>query len=82
MKNGFESGCNFFRLVFPSESDYPYNYAIARVFKDPEMFDRLNQVDINKYQKANAEAFTNTRDLRTEVRTEIYHNVLDLDHAD
>lgn len=81
IKNGFESGCNFFKLVFPAESGNRSDYAIARVFKDAEMIDKLNQIDWSKYQKANPAAFSNTDALRNEVHTEIDHKVLDLENG-
>lgn len=79
INNGFEEETVFLRLLFPAESNNPYNYAIARSFKDAEMFDKMSQTDWNKYKKMYPAAFANVEGLRTEVHTEIDHRVVHLD---
>jgi hypothetical protein len=79
IKNGYESGFNFSRLLFPADVNYPYNYAIFRFFDNPKMFDKQDNIDFNKYSKANPNAFTNAPKLRTEVRTELLQKVVSLE---
>lgn len=67
------------RLVFPAELTNPYNYSVVRFFKNAEMFDKMGQVDWNKYKKANPAAFANVEGLRTEVHTELLRKVVSLE---
>src|SRR5215510_5919948 len=81
IKNGFESGFNFSRLVFPAEANYPYNYAIFRFFDNAGMFDKADNANWDKYMKANPNAFSNPAKLRTEVHTELLSKVLSLEET-
>ena len=79
IKNGFESGFNFSRLLFPADANGPYNYAIFRFFDKPSMLDKIDNANWNKYMQANPGAFSNAGKLRTEVHTELLTKVVSLE---
>jgi len=79
IKNGYESAFNFSRLLFPADASYPYNYAIFRFYNDGKMFDKQDNINFDKYMKANPNAFTNAGKLRTEVHTELLNKVVSLE---
>jgi len=78
IKNGFESAFNFSRLMFPSDANSSYNYAIFRFYDNGAMMDKQDKADWNKYSKANPLAFSNAGTLRTEVHTELLTRVASL----